>query len=188
MRDVYVLDPTAHIDATDPYIRSYRAIESHFRSVKHFDVDTFTVAAHAIYGWMPTILELHAASIKDLEAGAKLLNQARSGTLVDNDLRTLTDLVNNSLVGVSKLLHFAAPSHFAIWDSRVYQFVFERAPYHYRMNSVPDYRHYHEILNQIAEDRRFPSFHERVNRKVGYAVSAPRAIEVVMYSYSRQVK
>jgi hypothetical protein len=185
LRDVFVLEPKTKISTRESYIRSYRAINAHFASIAQFDADAFIVTAHVVYGWMPTILELAADSDEDIEAAVSALNESKSGSVTDRDLALLIRIVNNSLVGTSKLLHFASPAHFAIWDSRVYSFVFDREPYHYRMNNIADYREYHTILGRIAGDTRFLRFHEAVNDKVGYRVSPLRAIELIMYNNSR---
>lgn len=185
MRDVFALEPKTSIVAHESYIRSYRAIEAHFASIAEFDADAFIVATHVVYGWMPTILELAEDTDDKIDAAVSALNRSRSGSLTDNDLSLLLRIVNNSLVGTSKLLHFASPAQFAIWDSRVYSFVFGREPYHYRMNSIPDFREYHRVLDHIKADARFPGFHEAVNDKVGYRVSPLRAVELIMYNNSR---
>ena len=181
---VFAVGPKTNIGGKS-YIRSYRAIEAHFRDIADFDAEAFIVAAHVVYGWMPTILELAAETDKELEAAASVLNRSRSGSITDNDLDMLIRIVNNSLVGTSKLLHFTSPAHFAIWDSHVYSFVFDREPYHYRMNNIADFRQYHRILGQVAGDTRFPRFHKAVNEKVGYGVSPLRAIELIIYNNSR---
>jgi len=146
--------------------------------------------AHMIYGWMPTILELYFEPTKlDLGGATDLLTKARStGTLTDDELKKLSVLVNNSLVGTSKLLHFIAPSSFAIWDSKVYTFVFNERPHHYRVNQVAKYRIYLDILRELQVDYRFMQFHMSMNSKIGYTVSALRAIELVMYLNAPVIK
>ena len=71
------------------------------------------------------------------DRGAELLTRARGqGALSDEEIGALASLINNSLVGASKLLHFVAPEHFAIWDLRIYRFLYEREPHPYRVKSM----------------------------------------------------
>jgi hypothetical protein len=130
------------------------------------------------YGWLPTILELHPESPNIGLAGvARLLARAkRDGVLTNDEIDSLASVVNNSLVGASKLLHFVAPEHFAIRDSRIYAFVFERKPSHHSIRQVERYRDYLDILTEIRGDPRFPEFHRSVDDKVGYRVSALRGV------------
>lgn len=104
-----------------------------------------------------------------------------TGALSDKEITSLAKLVNNSLVGASKLLHFVAPNQFAIWDSKIYAFVFDQKPYNYRVNEVANFRSYLNTLALIQTDSRFTAFHASVNAKIGYSVSPLRAIELVMF-------
>ena len=70
---------------------------------------------------------------------------------------------------------------FAIWDSRIYRFIYEQAPHQNRVNNARAYERYLGILQTLRQDVRFPTFHASINRKMGYPVSASRAIEVVMF-------
>jgi hypothetical protein len=79
------------------------------------------------------------------------------------------------------LLHFAAPEHFAIWDSKIYAFVFEGKPWGYRVNKLGPYRQYLATLANICSQPAFPAFRASVNGKLGYDVSPLRAIELIMF-------
>lgn len=173
----------------DTYIRSYPHLLSYFQSKREFNSSDFVCGAHMVYGWMPTILELHPEPPNvDLDAAALILTNARSTrALVDSELDRLAEVMNNSLVGVSKLLHFAAPDSFAIWDSRIYTYLHGRKPHHYQVRDVGKYRQYHAQLTEYTQDPRFPGFHTTVNRKVGYPVSPLRALELVMFQNSAAV-
>ena len=135
---------------------------------------------------MPTVLDLYPIEAGlSFEAAAELLNKARaSGVLDDGELKKLARLVNNSFVGASKLLHFAAPEKFAIWDSRVYTFLYNKRPYYDRVNSAAIYLKYIADLSATRQDPRFDSFHGSINAKHGYSVSAFRAMEMVMFIHA----
>jgi len=183
MQDVFILESTTKINPKDSYIVSYPYLLDYFSKKTSYEVEDVVCGTHMVYGWMPTILDLYLGpSVPTLDEAAELLSEAkRSGTLTDNELGKLASLINNSLVGTSKLLHFIAPDKFAIWDSRVYSFVFNERPYHERVNQVQKYRKYLGTLNELQGDHKFSQFHFSMNKKIGYGVSALRALELVMY-------
>lgn len=187
MQDVFSLEPKTTIPQDASYIISYPHLIGYFSAKSSFSAADLVAGAHMAYGWMPTILDLYPQkSLLSFEAGAELLTKAKqTGTLDDAGMQSLAALVNNSLVGASKLLHFVAPGYFAIWDSRVYSFLHADRPYTTRVNNVSTYRAYLRTLEVLKQDSRFPAFHSSINQKVGYEVSALRALELVMFIGAR---
>ncbi|GLZ88087.1 hypothetical protein Pres01_41380 [Metapseudomonas resinovorans] len=182
MQDVFQIEPLTEIDQTQSYIRAYPHILASLRSRQVLDEQDFVCGAHMVYGWMPTILEIHASESLDVANGVALLNKASAeGCLSAGEIGQLAQLVNRSVVGASKLLHFVNPEAFAIWDSRIYRFIHRQEPHQYRVNNAAEYGKYLARLQQLRQDARFPDFHVSVNRKMGYPVSALRALEVVMF-------
>ena len=183
MKDIFKLEPYTNISRENSYIISYPYILAYFQSLKEFSVRDFVCCAHIIYGWMPTILDLHPKQSNiNLHQGAKLLTSAkRDGHLPDSGIEQLKRLVNNSLIGASKLLHFTSPNKFAIWDSKIYSFVFEDKPHNYRVNQISNYREYLSLLQEIMKHPDFMLFHKSINTKIGYDVTPFRAIELIMY-------
>jgi hypothetical protein len=129
MKNVFELEPATNISRDNSYIVSYPHILAHFQSFDVFSQKDFVCGAHIVYGWMPTVLDLNPSKFPvSLQRGAEILNEAKkNGQLSDRHIEVLVQLVNNSLVGTSKLLHFVAPNSFAIWDSKIYKFVFNEA-------------------------------------------------------------
>lgn len=77
---------------------------------------------------MPTILNLKKyendtdSSEVNLEDEVVLINKAKKGESLDEkELDLLKRRINNSMVGLSKLLHFINPEQYAIWDSKIYR-------------------------------------------------------------------
>ncbi len=181
MLNVFDIEPDIDIDKSASYIRSYPYLIDYFAAKASLNATDLVVGAHMTYGWMPTILDLYQSRLS-FDAGAELLTKAKqTGSLENDEIGALASLVNNSLVGASKLLHFAAPDSFAIWDSRVYRFVHKQRPYASRVNNALKYHAYLETLSHLKQDSRFPAFHTSINKKIGYDVSALRAIELVMF-------
>lgn len=183
MLNVFDLELNTTITQDDSYIVSYPHLLSYFASKQVFGPEDVVRGAHMAYGWMPTVLELYPLAPNiDFQMGAKLLSKAKStGNLEDEELAQLASLINNSLVGASKLLHFVSPDHFPIWDSKIYAFVFNEKPHNYRVSQVSKFRQYLGMLEPLRKNSRFPAFHSSVSRKVGYQVSELRALELVMF-------
>ncbi|KKO73091.1 hypothetical protein [Kerstersia gyiorum] len=183
MRDVFVIEPATKILVDDAYIVSYPYLLEYFSSKKLFDAGDVVRGAHMVYGWMPTILELDKKQGNaGLNVAAQTLMKAKMGVVLDcKEIEGLALLVNNSIVGASKLLHFVAPTQYPIWDSKVYSFVHERRPYHYRVNSAEKYKKYVQLLKELAIKPEFHRFHGSVQNKLGYNVSSMRSLELVMF-------
>lgn len=182
MNDVFQIEPLTQIDQAQSYIRAYPHILSALKTPYVLDEQAFVCGAHMVYGWMPTILEIHVSESVDVHAGVALLNKARTaGRLSCEEIEQLAGLVNRSVVGASKLLHFVNPEAFAIWDSRIYRFLHQKPAHAYRVNNAGEYETYLDLLQRLQQDDRFPGLHASVNRKMGYAVSPLRALEVVMF-------
>ncbi len=183
MKVIFELEKHTAIDSAESYIVSYPHLIRFTKSVEGFSATEVIALSHMVYGWMPTILRLHISEdSQNLDEIARILQYAREiGSLSHDELAKLKALINNSIVGASKLLHFVAPEHFPIWDSRVYRFCYENEPYPYRVNSVDQYQSYMNQLDVLMKDSRLPAFHASVNEKLGYEVSPVRAIELVMF-------
>ena len=186
MNRIFDLEPITHIDRDAGYVSAYPHLLSYFAQREKLTGGDIVVGAHMAYGWMPTVLDLYPIDAGlSFEAAAELLGKARtSGSLTEQELKSLARLVNNSFVGASKLLHFAAPESFAIWDSRVYAFLYNKRPYYERVNSAPTYLKYLSDLRETRKDARFELFHESICSKHGYRVSALRAMEIVMFIHA----
>ena len=183
MRDVFELEPGTEILADDPYIASYPHLLEFFEPKNSFTVGDVVCGAHMVYGWMPTILELYPDAERcDLQAAGDMLTKAKQGLRLEAwEIDALAGLVNNSVVGASKLLHFVAPQTYAIWDSKVYAFVHERRPHHYRVNRRSDLRGLPQRAGHTgpaSRVRALSRLDERKGRLPGIAAAGTRACHV----------
>lgn len=168
------------LQSGDSFLISYPEFIAYFASLETITVHSLIIGAHFVYGWMPTILELKNPGEK-LAVAVDILNEVKLGKLVgENELERLRDLINNSLVGTSKLLHFISPNVYAIWDSHTYKFINGRVSYN-RMTSPENYLAYLANCREIIQDERFKEIHNSMNAKVGYRVTPYRAVELIMY-------
>jgi hypothetical protein len=158
--------------------RSYQEFVGFFESRKKLGPAEAVLGASMAYAWMPTILDFRG----DAGAVAVILRRAKEdGELSADDLETLADAVNNSMVGASKLLHFVCPEKYAIWDSRVFRYLTRRKPYAQLMRKPEYYLEYLSLLKLLTADKRFSAAHSRTERFIGYKVSPIRAAEYIMF-------
>ena len=170
------------VDKSDPFIRVYPAFLDFFRDRKRITSGDFVVVANAAYGWMPRMLKLRGTD-EDWAKAAQILNRAKRHRITESDdLETLKRIINKSLVGPSKLLHFANPRKHAIWDSRVYRYLAKERPDHSRLLKLDNYRRYLEICDKIASWPELRQATRQVSRKLGYRVTPFRAIELTMWA------
>lgn len=99
------------------YQYSYKIYVSHNLD----SIDDFWKIVAFAYSWMPTIPTIYYKKIKGKED--KLFSELRKLKQGKGDIpwlfNTLTPVINNSVVGTSKVLHFIAPDSVPIYDSRV---------------------------------------------------------------------
>jgi hypothetical protein len=188
MDDIFELETKTQIDRNNSYILSYPHIANYFATIEEFQARDVVVCSHVVYGWMPTALDLYVNKQNiTLNEAANIANKAkRSELLTETELKNLSKLINNSLVGTSKLLHFTNPDKYPIWDSKIYRYVYSETPHNYRVNMPEKYIKYVQSAEEMTKDSRFPAFIASVIEKVGYKVSGLRAIELVMFLNSNK--
>ena len=110
--------------------------------------DFYKLIAYA-YSWMPTIPDVKAHLIKNPEDLLLNLRTLKKGDLsiLPSLLKELIPVINNSLTGTSKVLHFILPDRIPIIDSNVVRgwdiFFFKLYPHF----EVPKFPHYKSALN-----------------------------------------
>jgi hypothetical protein len=129
---------------------------------------------------MPTIFDFRSDRFDE---ALDILNSAKKGNKPTIDeLNLLKGLLNNSLVGTTKLLHFINPDKFAIWDSRVYRYLTGKEPYEKRIGDSEAYLAYLEFCAYLTTQKEFKSMQEIVENQVGYSMTPLRIAELIMYS------
>ena len=71
--------------------------------------------------------------------------------------------INNSLVGLSKLLHFINPQNYAIWDSRIFRFLTEKKS-QYGIGNPKMYLQYLEEIKNIEKENGYPEIHKKIQK------------------------
>jgi len=158
---------------------SYPEFIKYFRDLKTIDRHNLSIGINFTYGWMPTIFEFRSDNFDETLG---ILNEVKKGNnLTVDDLVLIKGLLNNSLVGTSKLLHFINPVNFAIWDSRVYRYLTNKEPYVNSIGNCNSYLDYLAFCNYLTQHKEFDSLKNIVEMKVGYSMTAFRVAELVMY-------
>ena len=159
------------------YDVSYPEFLRYFREAGELTRHHVIIAANFAYGWMPTILKSIST---DLDRATQDLERARNGELLlPADIGNLANVINGSTVGASKVLHFAAPSNYAIWDSRVATYL--GATVQRRDAGVAQYVAYSESCRTIASTHESQAIRSEVGKIIQSDVTAVRALELVMY-------
>lgn len=166
---------------------SYKEFVGYFRSIpkkKPLTHHKFIVGAYFSYGWMPTMLRLG----DNISAALKAINKARSSTrdISEKEFLEIAAVINRSVVGASKLLHFICPNKYAIWDSRVYRFIFKEEPSTHRLSKPRAYQDYLDALRVLTKNSAFQRAKVSVVKAVGYRITDLRACELVMFANGKK--
>lgn len=169
------------VDPDHTYQISYPFFVNYFDQLDQIEMENLIIGANCIYGWMPTILNYKDTTF---EEALEILNQVKNGDMIDDDqIIMLKNLINNSFVGVSKLLHFVNPSNYAIWDSKVYKFLINHR-HVADANRIENFTPYLDLCRRLAEDRRFDQVQPEFENHLGYEVSPMRKVELIMFMNS----
>jgi hypothetical protein len=162
------------------YDVSYPEFLKYFREAEPLTRHHVIIAANFTYGWMPTILKSLA---NDLEQVVRSLDRARNGQLLTREeIDDIARSINRSTVGASKVLHFAAPSNYAIWDSRVATYLGTKPQ---RGDAgLAQYLAYNETCRAMALMPAAELVTQKVRSAVDRNATPLRALELVMYCAS----
>ncbi|HFA47818.1 MAG TPA: hypothetical protein ENJ95_02225 [Bacteroidetes bacterium] len=166
------------------YLLTYPAFINFFKKINTLSKEDVLVGYGFTYSWMPTIPKNIDKSL--LGSSASILNQAKvNGDLSANQLEELKKTFNNSIVGVSKLLHFINPENFPIWDSNVARAV---GVANHKVNSTAVYCEYKATCLGFSKKENFNTLLKKINKKLESDVSALRALEILLFSIGKDKK
>jgi len=172
------------------YMMTYPALLSLARHSETDNREKFLHMATATYGWMPRIVRLDP---DHLSRAVEVFTQALTVTensWEDVPIHHVADCLH-SVVGASKLLHFANPDVFPIWDSNVERIWHGSDPSQHNMGQV---RNYFSCADRVHQLRSAPSFNvfydefthayeERLDRLgiTRYRLTQVRAVEAATF-------
>lgn len=182
-----LINITNHYDIEkDIYAEMYFYYLDFFETKNEIKVSDMVIGIGFTYSWMPTILK--KLKLENKDKAVAILNRVKDGNLIDgNDLNLLMTVCNNSLVGTSKLLHFINPKKYAIWDSRVYRFLYdENVVYKYKLDMTEKYLEYLIVLKEFSSDLKFQKLiskmRNKIQNKFEYQISDFRALEMMFFN------
>jgi hypothetical protein len=165
------------------YHKSYFHFINYFAGIDEITEQELVIGSNFTYGWMPTILNFKS---NDFELAEDALNRARAAARISSvDLMILKGLINNSLVGVSKLLHFINPTVYAIWDSRVCNFLTGKS-HKQKVENIDRFWSYLDLCERVAQELDFAQIHTRFANRLGYPISPMRTLEQIMFLASNE--
>ena len=163
----------------DSYIRSYPEFLKFFKNQEIITEHSFIIGINFTYGWMPTIFEFKS---NQFDLTVNILNKVKKGALPTIDeLNILKGMINNSLVGTSKILHFINPLLIPIWDSRVYKYLTGRISREATIGNPNHLLEYVNFCTIVTSDINFEKLKFHVESIIGYEMSPLRVVEIIMY-------
>jgi hypothetical protein len=170
----------------EPYEKLLKFVGS-YSGRDDLDLSDFYGLAHCVYGWMPRMLIIKEEL--DLKTLNKEWKSAKEGIRDCPDKEfypEILKLCGNSIVGLSKLLHFAYPGEYAIIDSNVYKALKGKdttMPYGIEKR-IPMYRYYMKWISEIDENNEVLG-KIRKKTKALTELSKNRYIEFYLYNIGK---
>ena len=166
------------IDPENRYIKSYPYLLKATKLLhQELGADSIIAISHIAYGWMPTILTYHFSkhdgNILDEAQSVKSFEEAR--TMIG---KIASSPVNDSWIGLSKVLHFTNPEFFPIWDTKVAG-LFGASN---QMKKRQNYIDYISFVESQLERKIVLDVQKEFEAQAGYKVSKARACEFILFS------
>ncbi|MEM1190153.1 MAG: hypothetical protein AAGI72_16605 [Pseudomonadota bacterium] len=159
------------------YLVSYPHLRDRLSRAEPLDLGEFIVAKSMVYGLMPTVMNLRKGD-PELLLGTLSALRVDGQRLSHEKFADLRAIVNNSVVGASKLLHFLRPDTYPVWDSRIDRFM------HGDDADTSDANRYFDYLadfDRVRQDPLFETLRASLAAKLGYEIHTSRAFEMIMY-------
>ena len=172
------------VSVTDSYIEVYPEFLNYFESLNLIEKQHLIISSHFVYGWMPTIIHLDTDPSL-ISQVLFYLNAAKSGHILQiEEFEIVKSCINNSMVGLSKLLHFINPRDYAIWDSRILKY-FTGNKSQYGIDKAENYLNYLHKLTEIIHHNDYADLHLMIEGQLKYKITPMRAIELLMFETER---
>lgn len=147
------------------YIESYAYFIDYFREKNTITEKDVIFGIAMAYSWMPTIpgnkLNEEKWELITKSNNFKLIKQTfETKTSIEDNYEEIIsntkEMVNNSLVGASKLLHFMIPDKFPIWDRKICGLWLGKGKTNnLQINKIDNYLAYKEWCDEIKLDKSF---------------------------------
>ena len=170
----------SYIDPENHYIKSYPFLLRATKLLcKEMGVDSAIVISHIAYGWMQTILDNYDLSNRN----ENFLHHAQNVASFEEAQVLIQKLgpspVIKSWIGLSKVLHFANPYFFPIWDTNVAQ-QFDLKRYS-QVNKWKNYIKYISFIESQLERKIVLKVQKEFKKRANYEISKVRACEFILF-------
>jgi hypothetical protein len=159
------------------YIISYPHFIQFTQEKETLELQELTIAANLVYAWMPTVF---VWKNNNFDRVLELLNDVKKNNveLTKDEFNEVRSLINNSVVGTSKILHFINPTLYPIWDSKINVFL---GGIKKETNNTDHYFEYLNIFRKLDLASEKSLIADGISAQVGYQVSFARAFEMVLF-------
>lgn len=166
---------------SDGFLISYPTLVHAFARHAPIDAESLLFAAHAAYGWMPTTLNWTS---NKWESEASLVESIRGGQrLTVGDMTKIAALINRSITGASKVLHFIVPERFPILDAHIFTYL-NALKYREQPMDCGFYITYSAAIAKATTMSGFAAIQKNVEKHLRYEVTSIRAAELLLYYLS----
>ena len=188
------LDRSRGNKARAQYLKSYPALleVSQFlckkaRANSGMRKQAIVAIAHMAYGWMPRMLMICDINHENAKTIMHAVNASSSEEAIELVFEFLESPINNSWVGLSKVLHFINPETFPIWDSNVAK-IFGKQN---QMSNRDLYCDYIILCHSISKSPEVSAPVEKVKehfkKTLDYEVTDIRAVEFILFTVGRNM-
>lgn len=178
------------------YFDSYFEFLKYFDDIEAIDYHSLVISSYFTYGWMPTILKKFDMD-GDVSKPISVFNKVKQHIEIDDEeYMSLVKCVNNSIVGVSKLIHFINPTEYPIFDSRIKTYFKDndliesvwKPTYQNKNKDIQQYKTYRSICLEIISNHRFNRIYDESLMKLGLnkPLTQMRVLENLFFTFGKR--
>ncbi|PHO09080.1 hypothetical protein CPG37_10810 [Malaciobacter canalis] len=178
------------------YFDSYFEFVKYFENIETIDYHSLVISSYFTYGWMPTILKNFDMK-GDVSKPLTVFNKVKKNVDIDEEeYMSLVKCINNSIVGVSKILHFINPYEYPIFDSRIKNYFktnnlldsLWKPTYQNKNKDIQQYKTYRDVCLTIINDGRFDSIYDMSIQKLGLDrnLTKMRVLENMFFTFGKK--
>jgi hypothetical protein len=140
---------------------SYETFTNYFKNKKRLGRRDIIFGIAMAYSWMQTMPRIPEITQTEVSLVNNLVKK-----FDENKFKELTMVVNNSLVGTSKLLHFSAPDKYPLWDKNVCNAFSLKKNYNYKVEKPTHYFGYKKYCEDLIDnEEKFEEIRKQVEKK-----------------------
>ena len=177
------------------YFESYFEFVEFFKRIETIDYHSLVISSYFTYGWMPTILK-NFNKTKNVDEVVKILNKVKNHVEISEcDYKALVSCINNSIVGVSKLLHFINPTDYPIFDSRIKNYFRKnellarvwKPTYQNKDRDIQQYQLFRNSCLEMISDDKFDKIYDESVQALGLngELTKMRVLENLFFTFGK---